>query len=170
MIGALVTVPQIAFVGRHNSGKTTFLLAVLPHLLAGGLRVGYLKHARAGFDIDHPAKDSYRIRRGGVLQTIIAGDRHVAVIDDASGPDLRSVVERYVRTDLDLLVVEGFKREPLPKIEVARAALGRELLCAADPLLVATVTDFPAGLPVPAFGLDDALGVARLIRERLAVR
>ena len=165
-----MTVPQIAFVGRHNSGKTTFLLAVLPHLVADGLRVGYLKHASAGFDIDHPAKDSYRIRRSGVLQTIVASDGQVAVIDDAEAPSLGSVVERYVRDDLDLLVVEGYKREPLPKIEVARAALARELLCAADPLLVATVTDFPSGMIVPAFGLDDAAGVARLIREWVAAR
>ena len=165
-----MTIPQIAFVGRHNSGKTTFLLAVLPHLVAAGLRVGYLKHARAGFDIDHPAKDSYRIRRTGVLQTIVAGDRHVAVIDDAEAPDLRSVIARYARSDLDLLVLEGFKREPVAKIEVARAALGRELLCANDPLLVATVADFPAGTSVPAFGLDDAAGVAQLIRQRVAAR
>jgi len=160
-------VPQIAFVGRHNSGKTTFLLAVLPQLVAGGLRVGYLKHASAGFEIDHPAKDSYRIRRSGVLQTIVAGDRHVAVVDDAEIPSLESVIRRYVRDDLDLLVVEGYKREPLPKIEVARAARARDLLCGADPLLVATVTDFPSGLDVPSFGLDDAAGVARLIRERI---
>ena len=165
-----MTVPQIAFVGRHNSGKTTFLLAVLPHLRAAGLRVGYLKHASAGFEIDHPEKDSYRIRRTGVLQTIVAGDRHVAVIDDAEAPDLRAVVERYVRADLDLLVIEGFKREAVPKIEIARSALGRELLCAADPLLVATVTDFPAGTSVPAYGLDDAAGVAELIRERISKR
>ncbi|HUQ17460.1 MAG TPA: molybdopterin-guanine dinucleotide biosynthesis protein B [Candidatus Saccharimonadales bacterium] len=165
-----MTVPEIAFVGRHNSGKTTFLLAVLPHLIAAGLRVGYLKHASAGFDIDHPAKDSYRVRRSGVLQTIVAGDRHVAVIDDAGARDLRSVVDRYVRSDLDLLVIEGFKREPVAKIEVARVAIGRELLCAADPLLLATVADFPVEAAVPAFALDDAAGVAELIRARIGAR
>ncbi len=165
-----MTVPQIAFVGRHNSGKTTFLLRVLPLLAAGGLRVGYLKHASAGFEMDHPAKDSYRVRRSGALQTIVAGDRHVAVIDDAEAPTFGSVIERYVRSDLDLLLIEGYKREPVPKIEIARAALGRELLCADDPLLVATVADFPTGAVVPAFGLEDTAGVARLIRERIAGR
>ena len=165
-----MTVPQIAFVGRHNSGKTTFLLAVVPHLVAEGLRVGYLKHASAGFEIDHPMKDSYRVRRSGVLQTIVAGDDHVAVIDDAQASTFGSVVERYVRADLDLLLVEGYKREPLPKIEIARAALGRELLCATDPLLLATVTDFATGTSVPAFGLDDAVGVARLILQRVIGR
>lgn len=165
-----MTVPQIAFVGRHNSGKTTVLLAVLPHLVAAGLRVGYLKHASAGFDIDHPAKDSYRVRRTGVLQTIVAGDRHVAVIDDAEAPELGAVIARYARTDLDLLVLEGFKREPVAKIEVARAALSRELLCASDPQLVATVADFPTGVAVASFGPDDAAGVAQLIRDRLVRR
>ena len=162
-----MSVPQIAFVGRHNSGKTTFLLAVLPLLTAAGLRVGYLKHASAGFEIDHPTKDSYRVRRTGVVQTIVAGERHVAIIDDAEAPTFAAVVERYVRGDLDLLLVEGYKREPLPKIEVARAALGRELLCAADSLLVATVSDFPTGLSAPSFALDDAAGIARFIRDRL---
>ena len=71
--------PRIAFVGRHNSGKTTLLLAVLPLLVAKGLRVGYLKHAHAGFEIDQPEKDSYRARRTGVVQTIVTGAKQTAV-------------------------------------------------------------------------------------------
>jgi len=78
-----VKAPRVAFVGRHNSGKTTLLLAVLPLLVAKGIRVGYLKHAHAGFEIDRPEKDSYRARRTGVLQTIVVGGGQIAVIDDA---------------------------------------------------------------------------------------
>ena len=162
-----VRLPRIAFVGRHNSGKTTFLLAVLPLLAARGVRLGYVKHAHAGFEIDQPAKDSYRVRRAGVLQTIVTGEGQTAVIDDAEGSSLDAVIARYARDDLDLVVIEGFKTDPTPKIEVARAALSRELLCGNDRNLVATVTDFPVAPDVPHFALTDASAVADFIAARI---
>ena len=165
---ARVKGPRIAFVGRHNSGKTTLLRAVLPLLVRRGLRVGYLKHAHEGFEIDHPTKDSYQIRRTGVIQTILTGGGQTAVIDD-DGADagFEAVVARYVRDDLDLLVLEGFKAEPLPKIEVARAALSTELVCLNDRNLVATVTDFPVRPDVMHFGLGDAEAIAAFILSRI---
>ena len=162
--------PRIAFVGRHNSGKTTLLLAVLPLLVARGLRVGYLKHAHAGFEIDQPEKDSYRARRTGVVQTIITGAKQTAVIDDAANLSLDEAMTRYVRDDLDLLVVEGFKAAALPKIEVARAALSTELLCLNDRNLIATVTDFPVSPAVPHFGLGDAEPIADFVLARIGPR
>ena len=130
--------------------------------------MGYLKHAHTGFEIDQPGKDSYRMRRTGVLQTIVAGGGQVAVIDDAEAePGLEQVIARYLRDDLDVLVVEGFKRSSLPKIEVARAALSRELVCAGDPDLIAVVSDFVPPDAVSHFALDDANGVATLIASRV---
>ncbi len=165
---ARVNAPRIAFVGRHNSGKTTLLLAVLPLLAAGDRRVGYLKHAHAGFEIDRPEKDSYRARRTGVVQTIVTGGGQTAVIDDGDpSAGLEAVIERYVRHDLDLLVVEGFKAEPIPKIEVARAALSTELLCLNDRNLIATVTDFEVRPDVTHFGLNDAPAIAAFILARI---
>ena len=141
---------------------------MLPVLVRRGLRVGYLKHSHEGFEIDQPGKDSYRIRRTGVMQTIVAGGGQIAVIDDADPePRLDDVVARYARPDLDLLVVEGFKRSSLPKIEVARAAVSRELVCAGDAGLIALVSDFPAPEGLAHFGLGDARGVAELIASRL---
>ena len=134
-----------------------------------GLRVGYLKHAHAGFEIDQPGKDSYVMRRTGVLQTVLVGGAQVAVIDDAeTDPGLEHTIARYVRSDLDVLVVEGFKRSPLPKIEIARAALSRELLCADDADLLAVVSDFepPAGLR--HYSLGDTSGIAELIVSLVA--
>jgi molybdopterin-guanine dinucleotide biosynthesis protein MobB len=162
-----VKAPRIAFVGRHNSGKTTLLLAVLPLLVAKGLRLGYLKHAHTGFEIDQPEKDSYRARRTGVVQTIVTGGGQTAVIDDAEQLSLDALLARYGREDLDLIVVEGFKAEPLPKIEVARAALSTELLCLNDRNLVATVTDFDVRPDVPHFGLGDATAIADFIGARI---
>jgi molybdopterin-guanine dinucleotide biosynthesis protein B len=165
-----VKAPRIAFVGRHNGGKTTLLTTVLPLLVANGIRIGYVKHAHAGFEIDSPKKDSYRARRAGVLQTIVLGGGKVAVIDDGrreSELTLDAALARYGRDDVDLIVVEGFKAEPLPKIEVARAALSTELLCLNDRNLVATVTDFEVSPAVPHFGLDDAGPVAAFIAARI---
>jgi molybdopterin-guanine dinucleotide biosynthesis protein MobB len=162
----------VSVVGRHNSGKTTFLLALLPILVARGLRVGFLKHAHAGFEIDQPGKDSYRARRTGVVQTIVTGGGQTAVIDDAAEATVAEVIERYAREDLDLLVVEGYKREPLPKVEVARMAITRgELVCADDPLLIGVVSDFePARRDVPHFATDDHDGVADLIWTKVLGR
>jgi molybdopterin-guanine dinucleotide biosynthesis protein MobB len=165
-----VRAPRIGFVGRHNSGKTTLLLAVLPLLVGRGLAVGYLKHAHAGFEIDQPEKDSYRVRRTGVAQTIVTGGGQTAVIDDRDEGGLDEVIARYARDDLDLLVVEGFKAAPLPKIEVARAALSTELLCLNDRNLVATVTDFPVSPAVPHFGLGDTTAIADFILARIGPR
>jgi molybdopterin-guanine dinucleotide biosynthesis protein MobB len=163
-----VKAPRIAFVGRHNSGKTTLLLAVLPLLVAKGIRVGYLKHAHAGFEIDQPEKDSYRARRTGVLQTIVTGGGQTAVIDDAEDLTMEGAIARYARDDLDLLVVEGFKAEPLPKIEVARAAISTELLCLNDRNLVATVTDFAVRPDVAHFGFGDTEAIAAFVAARIS--
>ena len=130
--------PRIAFVGRHNSGKTTILTAVLPLLVAKGIRVGYLKHAHAGLEIDQPEKDSYRIRRTGVLQTIVTGGGQTAVIDDAEDLGLDAAIGRYAREDLDLLVVEGFK------------------------------ADFDVSPDVPHFGPGDAPAIADFIAARIS--
>lgn len=129
------------------------------------MRLGYLKHAHQGFEIDRPDKDSGRISRSGVVQTMITGGGRTAVIDDGGERTIFDVIQRYAREDLDLIVVEGFKREPLPKIEVARAAVARgELVCADDALLLAVVSDFPPPRSdVPHFAMDDARGVADLI-------
>lgn len=166
----------VGFVGRHNSGKTTFLMALLPILAGRGLRVGYVKHAHEGFELDVPGKDSYRARRRGVVQTIVTGGGQTAVIDDGGEMAIGEVIERYARKDLDLIVVEGFKREALPKVEVARMAISRgELVCGDDPLLIGVVADFdPGRRDVPRFAFADPAGVADLVwvkvlrRERVA--
>ncbi len=146
-------------------------MALLPELRDRGLRLGYLKHAHAGFDIDRPGKDSYRARRSGVVQTIITGGGQTAVMDDhGAEEDFARVVERYVRSDLDLLVVEGFKREPLPKIEVARSALSTELVCGADPQLLAVVADFSPPGARRHFAPNEAAEVADFVMSELLSR
>lgn len=165
-------VPAVAVVGKHNSGKTTFLLALIPILVGRGLRVGYLKHAHEGFEIDRPDKDSGRITAAGVTQTMITGGGRTAVIDRSGEQTIAQVLDRYARDDLDLIIVEGFKRELLAKIEVSRYAISRgELICQDDPQLIAVVTDFDPPRPdLARFSLDDARGVADLIWTRILRR
>lgn len=161
----------VSVVGRHNSGKTTFLLGLLPILVARGLRVGYVKHAHKGFELDVPGKDSYRARRTGVVQTIVSGGAQTVVIDDSGEATVHDIIARYAREDLDLIVIEGFKREPLPKIEIARAAVSGELMCGDDPLLIGVVSDFdPPRHDIPRFDPAAHGAVADLIWERVLGR
>lgn len=163
--------PTVAFVGKHNSGKTTFLLALIPILVERGVRIGYLKHAHEGFEIDRPEKDSGRITAAGVTQTMITGGGRTAVIDKTGEQTIAQVLDRYAREDLDLIIVEGFKRELLAKIEISRHAIGRgELICGDDAQLIAVVTDFDPPREILRFALDDARGVADLIWQRILGR
>ncbi|HMV31984.1 MAG TPA: molybdopterin-guanine dinucleotide biosynthesis protein B, partial [Gemmatimonadales bacterium] len=138
--------PAIGFVGSSGSGKTTLLTAVLPHLRDAGLRVAVLKHARHGFDMDRPGKDSYRAREAGAAEVLVASRSRWVLLSEAEGaqdePPFRELLGRFDRTRVDLVLVEGFAGEPYPKIEVYRPAHGEPPKCwPADPRVVAVATD-----------------------------
>lgn len=142
-----VQAPFIGFVGSSGSGKTTLLRGVLPVLVARGLRVGYLKHAHHGFDLDRPGKDSYEIRASGAAQTLLASDERWALQAEQAvkgrDPDLVEMLGRFAPMGLDLILVEGFKHAAYPKIEVYRAAHGRPPLYPDDSDILAVATDAP---------------------------
>jgi molybdopterin-guanine dinucleotide biosynthesis protein B len=132
----------LGLVGWSGAGKTTLLARVLPLLVARGLRVATLKHAHHDFDIDLPGKDSYEHRRAGASEVIVSSARrwaHVHELRDAPEPSLADLLRRL--SPCDLIVVEGFKRERHPKLEVYRAALGKPPLYLEDPLVRAVATD-----------------------------
>ena len=157
-------IPIICFVGKSNSGKTTFLEKLLPELIARGYRVGVVKHDIHGFELDQPGKDTYRLRQAGAWRVALSSPQQFAVIGRVEGElPLEQVTERYLG-DVDIVLAEGYKRSHLPKVEVCRAERSRELLCAPDELL-AVVSDLRFDLPCPQFGLDDAAGVAGLLEE-----
>ncbi|NEV61002.1 molybdopterin-guanine dinucleotide biosynthesis protein B [Thiorhodococcus minor] len=139
--------PVIGLVAPSGSGKTTLLRAVVCDLHARGLRVGYLKHAHHSFDLDLPGKDSFEIRAAGAAQTLLASrerwalqvENHTKGVD----PDLEEMLARFEHDSLDLVIVEGFKHAPYPKIEVFRAALGQAPLYVEDPHIIAVATDDP---------------------------
>jgi len=153
--------------GWSGGGKTTLLVRLIPLLIGRGLTVSTVKHAHHDFDIDQPGKDSHRHRAAGATEVLIGSSRRWALIHElgaAAEPVLADLLARL--SPVDLVLIEGFKREPHPKLEVWRAATGKPPLCPGDPTIVAVASDLPVdGLPVPGFCLDDPAAIAGFILE-----
>lgn len=154
--------------GWSGSGKTTLLERLVPVLVGQGLRVSLVKHAHHDFDVDQPGKDSYRHRAAGCTEVLVASRRRFALMHelrDAPEPTLAELLARM--GPCDLVLVEGFKREPgLPKLEVHRPAIGKPLLYPEDPAIVAIATDAPVATPLPQFDLGAVDAIATFVRER----
>lgn len=156
--------------GWSGSGKTTLLTAMIPELLKQGLTVSTIKHAHHEFDVDRPGKDSWRHRKAGAMEVMVASSRRWALMHelrDAPEPALDELIAKM--SPVDLLLVEGFKRDPHPKLEVHRPSLGKPLLYPDDPNIVAIASDetFPA--PLPLLPLADAAAVAGFIIGHLGL-
>lgn len=153
-----MTAPLLGFAAWSGTGKTTLLEQLLPRLAARGLRVAVIKHAHHDFDIDIPGKDSYRMRKAGAQQVMVASRRRWALItehqDSRAEPRLAELLPQLDHAHLDLILVEGFKHEPIAKIELHRPTLGKPLLYASDPKVVAIATDAPLN-PAPALPILD---------------
>ncbi len=161
--------PIVCFVGKSNSGKTTFLEKLVPELAGRGYRVGVVKHDAHGLDPDRPGKDTHRLRQAGAWRVALSSPQHLAVFVGVEEElPLEQIAARYLG-DVDIVLAEGYKRSRLPKVEVCRAERSRELLCGADELL-AVVSDVRFDLPCPQFDLDAAAAVAELLEERFLRR
>ncbi len=151
--------------GWSGSGKTTLMTALIPEFVARGLTVSTIKHAHHAFDIDQPGKDSWRHRHAGASEVMIVSERRWALMHELRGerePGLDELLPRV--TPVDLLLVEGFKHHPHPKIEVYRPSLGKPPLHADDPFVVAVACDVRLpGLPLPWLPLGDAATTADFI-------
>ncbi len=138
-------IPVIGFVAPSGTGKTTLLLKLMPVLRRRGRRIGYLKHAHHGFEVDRPGKDSFEMRAAGARQVLLASaDRWVLQsVREASGqdPNLEEMLARFDPHQVDLILVEGFKFSAFPKLEIHRAGLGKPYLYPADPGIRALITD-----------------------------
>jgi molybdopterin-guanine dinucleotide biosynthesis protein B len=147
----------IGLVGWSGSGKTTLLARVIPELTKRGLKVSTVKHAHHGFDVDIPGKDSHTHRQAGASEVFVSSARRWAHIHELRGdeePELSEILARLAQ--VDLVVVEGYKRHPHPKLEVYRAAVGKPLLHPEDDWIVALASDAPVpGSRVPVLALDD---------------
>ena len=160
-------IPIVSIVGCSGSGKTTLVEKLIPELNRRGWKVATIKHNRHGFEIDREGKDSWRHRRAGAAVTVLASPGKVAVMADTDGdPGLEDLSDRFIR-GVDIILSEGFKKNPHPKIEVYRRALGKEFLSRDDSALMAVAGDDPGGLTVPRYDLEDVGGLADLIETKV---
>ena len=160
-------IPLVSFVGRSNTGKTTVIERLIPILRERGLKVAIIKHHPHDFEIDKPGKDTYRYKQAGAKIAILASPHKVAVVADTETElTLEEIIARYIH-DADLLIVEGFKREEIPKIEVFQRKEGANIpVCAGDKNLIAVITDESIDTLLPVFSRDDVGGVAEFILSR----
>lgn len=158
--------------GWKNSGKTTLVERLVAEITGRGLSVSTIKHAHHAFDVDQPGKDSHRHRRAGASQVLVSSSNRWALMTENRGrpePELGALIGQLA--PVDLVLVEGFKRDRHPKIEARRAATAQNLIAGGDPTIEAVATDAPIeGLPVPAFDLDDVCGIADFILVRVGLR
>ena len=153
--------------GWSGAGKTTLVVRLLPALAARGLSVSTMKHAHHGFDIDQPGKDSFRHRAAGATEVMIASSQRWALMHEHGGsPEPTAAALAARMTAVDLVLVEGFKREPHPKLEIHRVANGKPLLHPGDPHIVAVASDQKLpGVALPVLPLDDIEAIADFIAE-----
>ena len=152
-------------VGWSGSGKTTLMVRLLPELVDRGYRVSSMKHSHHGFDVDRPGKDSYRHREAGATEVMVSSSRRWALMHelrDQPEPAVETLIARM--TEVDLLLIEGFKRHQHPKLEVHRPRLGKPLMAGSDPWVVAVASDAPVPASrVPVLDLDDIPAIGDFI-------
>ncbi|HFA59592.1 MAG TPA: molybdopterin-guanine dinucleotide biosynthesis protein B [Rhodospirillales bacterium] len=160
--------PVIGVVGWKNNGKTTLVTRLVAHLVARGLRVSTVKHAHHSVDVDQPGKDSHRHREAGASEVVLATARRWVLIHelrDEPEPRLEDLLAKMAPADL--VIVEGFKRFPHPKIEVHRKARGTPLIAREDPTVLAVASDEPLpDFDRPVFHLDAIAEIADFILAR----
>lgn len=175
MTGIDFPIPIIGFSAYSGTGKTTLLKQVLPRLRKTGLRVAVVKHAHHSFDPDHPGKDSYELRKAGADACLVISRHRVAVMEDFRDarpePTLADALSYLDSSRYDLVVVEGFKHEPFPKIELCRPSLGLDQLFTQDPCVVAVATDAPLHAPctLPILNLNDPSQITEFVLNKFQV-
>ena len=167
----------LGLAGWSGSGKTTLVCKLIPALVERGLRVSTMKHAHHNFDVDKPGKDSYEHRAAGATEVLVSSANRWALMhENRSAPEADTETLMAHMTAVDLLIIEGFKREQHEKIEIHRPSLGHPLLAAGDPQIVAIASDAPVpeaarlngGLPV--IDLNDIEALADFVVEHCKLR
>ena len=164
--------PIIGFAAYSGTGKTTLLKEIIPLLRGRGIRLGVIKHAHHSFDIDTPGKDSYELRLAGASQTLIASaQREALAVERENGgeAELGRLLERLDQDALDMILVEGFKDEAFPKIELYRHDMGKPPFYPGDANIIAVATDgdLPVATRLPVMNINDAEQIVDFICRRL---
>ncbi len=158
------------FAGWSGSGKTTLIEKLIPRFVGRGLRVSLIKHAHHSFDVDTPGKDSYRHRQAGAAEILVTSSRRWVLMHELRGAHEPSFEEQLAKmSPCDLVLVEGFKFAPIPKLEVWRAGPGEPLLHPNDPHIVALATDAKVETKLPRLDLNDDARIADFILRHLGL-
>jgi len=151
-------------VGWKNAGKTGLMERLVADITARGITVSTVKHAHHTFDVDHPGKDSFRHRAAGASEVLLSSRNRVAVMQelrDGPEPTLAQLLTRL--RPVDLVLIEGYKRDAHPKVEAHRAQTGNPLIAPDDPSIRAIASDVLLDSDRPVFDLDDTVAIADFI-------
>jgi len=165
--------PAVSFIARSGTGKTTLITALIEELKGRGYKVGAIKHDAHKFEIDHPGKDSYRFTESGADSMLISSSSKLAFVKQhRQTPEIDQLISDYF-PDVDIVLVEGFKKLGLPKIEVYRQEHGGSLLCRGerpDPALLAVATDTILDVDVPQLELNNPHSVVDFLVAKLELK
>jgi molybdopterin-guanine dinucleotide biosynthesis protein MobB len=156
--------------GWKNAGKTGLMERLVAEITSRGLSVSTIKHAHHSFDVDHPGKDSHRHRVAGAHEVLLASKNRIALMQelrDQEEPELAHLLTRL--SPVDLVLIEGYKRDRHPKIEVHRAVTGQPLIAPGDDTIRAVASDVPLTLDRPVFGLDDTIALADFVLREVGL-
>lgn len=166
-----IKIPVLGFAAYSGTGKTTLLVKLIPLLKQHGIEVGIIKHAHHTFEIDRPGKDSYEIRKAGANQVLIGSKKRWALMVEQEERTPTDRLQEYLchldHAKLDLILVEGFKPEAIPKLELYRPALGHPLIYETDASVIAIATDakLEHETRLPVLDLNDTAAIAEYIIE-----
>lgn len=162
--------PILGFAAFSGTGKTTLLVQLLPILRAHGLKIAMIKHAHHKFDVDKPGKDSFELRKAGASPMLISSSRRIAIMidkEEEAEPDLQDLLG-YINPDkIDLVLIEGFKQWPFPKIELYRPDVGKPLLFPDDKNIIAIAHDgeLPTAASIPVMDINQPEQIAQFILQ-----
>jgi len=158
------------FAGYSGSGKTTLIEKLIPLFVQRGLRVSLIKHAHHTFDVDQPGKDSFRHRHAGCTEVLVTSSRRWALMHELRGAAEPTLKEQMERLSLcDLLLVEGFKHEPIPKLEVYRAEVGEAMIHPHDKNIVAIASDAKVDSQLPQLDLNTPEAIAAFVLKHVGL-
>lgn len=160
-------IPIIAIVGKSGSGKTTLIEKLLPELKQRGYRVGTIKHHIHAFEIDQEGKDSWRHAQAGAESVALVSPHKLAFVRHLTSEMTPEEIRDTFFQDVDVILAEGYKNYPQPKIEIFRSAVSDTPICTDDEQLLAIVSNCPLHLRVPCFGLEAIGPLADFLEERV---
>ena len=159
--------PVLAIIGKKNCGKTTLIEKLIPEFINLSFRIGTIKHHHGAIDMDRPGKDTWRHKQAGAHTVVLSSPAGLGIIRDIPGEIPVTELADLYFSDMDLVLIEGYKKETLPKIEIFRSAVHAEPLSDPGETLLAIVSDVEVRRDIPRFSLSETRQLAEFLVERV---